>query len=55
MDEKFLEEIRRQEKLQSEEVVVEDSSATSEVAQEAIPEPVVAAPEGQRTLFGGDA
>ena len=55
MDEKFLEEIRRQEKLQSEEAVIEEPSASGEIAQEAIPEPVVAAPEGQRTLFGGDA
>ena len=55
MDEKFLEEIRRQEELLSEDVSTEHASATEPVSLEEIPEPSVVAPNGQRTLFGGDA
>ncbi|HJL97786.1 MAG TPA: DNA topoisomerase VI subunit B [Candidatus Poseidoniaceae archaeon] len=66
MDEKFLEEIRRQEQLLKESgiaspedysEVVETSTEPAEQKSEAIEEkvePSVTPPDGQRTLFGGD-
>ena len=66
MDEKFLEEIRRQEQLLTESGIAspedgaeQDKSITepteqkTEVVEEKV-EPAVAPPDGQRTLFGGD-
>jgi DNA topoisomerase-6 subunit B len=66
MDEKFLEEIRRQEQLLTESGIAspedeaeQDKSITepaeqkTEVVEEKV-EPTVAPPDGQRTLFGGD-
>ena len=63
MDEKFLQEIRRQEQLELDNVAdeaeanndVEQLEATplEPVSEQHIPEPVVTPPEGQRTLFGG--
>ena len=54
MDEKFLEEIRRQERALSEMNEPEQEENESEV-EEPIGEPSVAAPTGQTTLFGGEA
>jgi len=69
MDEKFLQEIRRQEQIMDEngvdspetededEVVAEPEPEKKEVPKmpaEEMVEPTVAPPEGQRTLFGGD-
>ena len=57
MDEKFLEEIRRQERALSDTGESDDSddSDDSGEAPEDIGEPTVAPPTGQTTLFGGDA
>jgi DNA topoisomerase-6 subunit B len=51
MDEKFLEEIRRQERALSESG---DADSTQEEPAEPMGEPTVAPPSGQTTLFGGD-
>ena len=51
MDEKFLEEIRRQERALSE---LGDADSTQEEPAEPMGEPTVAPPSGQTTLFGGD-
>jgi DNA topoisomerase-6 subunit B len=51
MDEKFLEEIRRQERALSE---PGDADSTQEEPAEPMGEPTVAPPTGQTTLFGGD-
>jgi DNA topoisomerase-6 subunit B len=51
MDEKFLEEIRRQERALSE---PGDADSTQEEPAEPMGEPTVAPPSGQTTLFGGD-
>ena len=54
MDEKFLEEIRRQEKALKE---IEQGGLEEEVIEEPgepLGEPKVAPPSGQTTLFGGD-
>ena len=60
MDEKFLQEIRRQEQILDESGVDspedqpnENPEGKIESAEEKV-EPTVAPPEGQRTLFGGD-
>ena len=59
MDEKYLEEIRNQEKILQElsatskmddELVVEQPKAVPEN----VPEPIVKPPSGQSTLFGGE-
>ena len=56
MDEKFLEEIRRQEKLienpDSEDSELDDAV---EESNEEVGEPSVTPPTGQRTLFGGES
>lgn len=63
MDEKFLQEIRRQEQLfkesedestPSEQTLEEAPVASTPPVVEEVAEPAVAPPEGQRTLFGGD-
>ena len=51
MDEKFLEEIRRQERALSD---TGDTDSTPEEPPEPMGEPTVAPPSGQTTLFGGD-
>ncbi|NCG01292.1 MAG: DNA topoisomerase VI subunit B [Euryarchaeota archaeon] len=66
MDEKFLEEIRRQEQILTEsgiaspedeaeqdKTITEPTEQKTEVVEEKV-EPAVAPPDGQRTLFGGD-
>ena len=52
MDEKFLDEIRRQERALKEN---EDENGAQTTPSEPIGEPAVAPPDGQTTLFGGDA
>jgi DNA topoisomerase-6 subunit B len=52
MDEKFLDEIRRQERALKEN---EDENDAQTMLSEPIGEPAVAPPDGQTTLFGGDA
>ena len=52
MDEKFLEEIRRQERALTE---PNESDAEEEQPAQPVAEPTVAPPSGQTTLFGGDA
>jgi DNA topoisomerase-6 subunit B len=54
MDEKFLEEIRRQERALREMNAPEQSSGESDEPAEPIGEPSVAPPSGQTTLFGGE-
>lgn len=63
MDEKYLEEIRNQEKILNElnsanesqdSVEVESVAPTEIIEQPPIPEPAVKPPTGQSTLFGGD-
>ena len=54
MDEKFLEEIRRQERALREMNAPEQSSEESDEPAEPIGEPSVAPPSGQTTLFGGE-
>ena len=63
MDEKYLEEIRNQEKILNElnsanesqdSVEVESIAPTEIIEQPPIPEPAVKPPTGQSTLFGGD-
>ncbi len=52
MDEKFLEEIRRQERALTE---PDESDAEEDQHAQPVAEPTVAPPSGQTTLFGGDA
>ena len=52
MDEKFLEEIRRQERALNE---PDESDAEEDQHAQPVAEPTVAPPSGQTTLFGGDA
>lgn len=52
MDEKFLEEIRRQERALTE---PNESDAEEDQPAQPVAEPTVAPPSGQTTLFGGDA
>ena len=52
MDEKFLEEIRRQERALTE---PNESDAEEDRTAQPVAEPTVAPPSGQTTLFGGDA
>lgn len=52
MDEKFLEEIRRQERALTE---PNESDAEEDQHSQPVAEPTVAPPSGQTTLFGGDA
>ena len=52
MDEKFLEEIRRQERALTE---PNESDADEDQPAQPVAEPTVAPPSGQTTLFGGDA
>jgi DNA topoisomerase-6 subunit B len=52
MDEKFLEEIRRQERALTE---PDESDAEEDQHAQPLAEPTVAPPSGQTTLFGGDA
>ena len=52
MDEKFLEEIRRQERALTE---PDESDAEEDQPAQPVAEPTVAPPSGQTTLFGGDA
>ena len=52
MDEKFLEEIRRQERALNE---PDESDAEDDQHAQPVAEPTVAPPSGQTTLFGGDA
>ena len=52
MDEKFVEEIRRQERALTE---PNESDAEEEQPAQPVAEPTVAPPSGQTTLFGGDA
>ena len=52
MDEKFLEEIRRQERALTE---PNESDAEEDRPAQPVAEPTVAPPSGQTTLFGGDA
>jgi len=63
MDEKYLEEIRNQEKILNElnsvnesqdSIEVESVAPTEMIEQPPIPEPAVKPPTGQSTLFGGD-
>ena len=64
MDEKFLQEIRRQEQILGESGVEEPQGETDQKQAETVEEttqpteekmePAVAPPDGQRTLFGGD-
>ena len=64
MDEKFLQEIRRQEQILGESSVAESEAETDQKQAETVElttqppeekmEPAVAPPDGQRTLFGGD-
>ncbi len=63
MDEKYLEEIRNQEKILNElnsvnesqdSIEVESIAPTEIIEQPPIPEPAVKPPTGQSTLFGGD-
>ncbi|MBT61048.1 MAG: DNA topoisomerase VI subunit B [Euryarchaeota archaeon] len=60
MDEKFLEEIRRQEKIVEEAGIEEPTEGEGQTPQsieesEPVSEPTVAPPTGQRTLFGGES
>ena len=62
MDEKFLQEVRRQEQIlvesgisapETEAIETEVVEEESETVEQKV-EPAVAPPDGQRTLFGGD-
>ena len=60
MDEKYLEEIRNQEKIMNELNAsnnISDENSDNEAIEttsEPIPEPVIKPPSGQSTLFGGE-
>jgi len=54
MDEKFLEEIRRQERALKELSAPENDSEEPDEPAETVGEPAVAPPSGQTTLFGGE-
>ena len=53
MDEKLLEEIRRQEAVGNADEEEEDGESESEEVAEALADPEVPPPTGQQTLFGG--